>query len=380
MSGARRRILVFADWFLPGYRAGGPIRSLANLVEALEDEFYIVTRNCDHHEKEPYPGIPSGEWISRSSSVHVKYLSEGDVNRTFIRDCLAEVRPDVMYLNSLFSPRFSLLPLMVWKAQGRPCRLVLAPRGMLKSGALSLKSRKKRIFLTAARLSGLFRGIVWHATNEEEAAEIRRYFGRGAHVRIAPNLPARRGSAERSVRKQPGELRLVSIARISPEKGIADGLRFLAAAGLKGALRADYYGAHQNPAYLEECRKLAESIPGADIRFLGEIEPSAIGEALSENHFFYLPTWGENYGHAIAESILQGVPVIISDRTPWRDLIAQGAGWDLPLSEHAFRGVLESCMSMGQDEYAALCRHTMDYAGRMLSDRTAEEASVNLFS
>ena len=36
---------------------------------------------------------------------------------------------------------------------------------------------------------------------------------------------------------------------------------------------------------------------------------------------FLLPTGGENFGHAIFEALSCGVPALISDRTPWRDLL-----------------------------------------------------------
>jgi hypothetical protein len=41
----RRKILIFVDWFEPGFKAGGPIQSCRNLVESLGDDFdfYLVT-------------------------------------------------------------------------------------------------------------------------------------------------------------------------------------------------------------------------------------------------------------------------------------------------------------------------------------------------
>ena len=47
-------VLVAIDWYLPAYRAGGPIRSIANLVAALGDEidFRIVCGNRDLGESE----------------------------------------------------------------------------------------------------------------------------------------------------------------------------------------------------------------------------------------------------------------------------------------------------------------------------------------
>jgi glycosyltransferase involved in cell wall biosynthesis len=47
---------------------------------------------------------------------------------------------------------------------------------------------------------------------------------------------------------------------------------------------------------------------------------------------FLLPTRGENFGHAIFDALEVGLPVLLSDQTPWRDLERIGAGWSLPLA------------------------------------------------
>ena len=43
----KMRVLVFVSNYLPGYRGGGPIRTIQNMVENLGDEieFLIVTRD-----------------------------------------------------------------------------------------------------------------------------------------------------------------------------------------------------------------------------------------------------------------------------------------------------------------------------------------------
>jgi hypothetical protein len=58
---AKPRVLVFVDWYLPGYKAGGPIRSVAALVRSLRDHctFSIVTSDTDATERTPYPGVRS---------------------------------------------------------------------------------------------------------------------------------------------------------------------------------------------------------------------------------------------------------------------------------------------------------------------------------
>ncbi|MFM7728751.1 MAG: hypothetical protein ACKO7B_18780, partial [Flavobacteriales bacterium] len=237
----RKKILVFADWFLPGYKAGGPIRSVANLVHTLEFDFRIVTRITDHQSNEPYSGITPGIWTSHRTNVEVCYMFERDVNDAFLEKIFGEQPYDYIYFNSLFSPVFALRPLRMARKKGLASRCVLAPRGMLKPGALSVKATKKRIFLLTAQLFGLFKGIRWHATNEEEANEIKTHFGDACNVVVAPNLATVVDTTPLVATKTAGELRLICIARISSEKGIREALQFLKAAKLEKA-ECTFYG------------------------------------------------------------------------------------------------------------------------------------------
>jgi len=52
-------ILTSVGFYLPGYKAGGPIRTLANMVDKLGDEFEfkIVTADRDFDDTKAYPGI-----------------------------------------------------------------------------------------------------------------------------------------------------------------------------------------------------------------------------------------------------------------------------------------------------------------------------------
>jgi glycosyltransferase involved in cell wall biosynthesis len=64
-----------------------------------------------------------------------------------------------------------------------------------------------------------------------------------------------------------------------------------------------------------------------------------------------LPTRGENFGHAILDALAAGVPVLISDKTPFENLEHHGAGWSFPLSEHGpFVERIEAVAAMGGDE------------------------------
>ena len=57
-------VLTINSHYLPGYRAGGPIRTLSNMVDPLGNElvFRIVTLDHDLGADESYRDVVQGEW------------------------------------------------------------------------------------------------------------------------------------------------------------------------------------------------------------------------------------------------------------------------------------------------------------------------------
>ena len=53
----------------------------------------------------------------------------------------------------------------------------------------NLADSKKRFFYSFCRIAGFYNTIVFHATNEEEATQIRKNVGFSGEIKIAPNLP-----------------------------------------------------------------------------------------------------------------------------------------------------------------------------------------------
>jgi glycosyltransferase involved in cell wall biosynthesis len=373
-----KNILVFIDWYLPGYRAGGPIQSVASMASRLPYNFWIVTSSHDHQCTAPYAGVPLGQWIRRGSNEHVMYLPPGGLTDKVLVEVLRTHQFSYFYINSIFSRSFALRPLRYLLSCGLGSRAVVAPRGMLKTGALSVKRVRKLVFLQYARMAGLFDDITWHATNAAEANEIRRHFPKAYRICVAANLPRATEHSQAIHIKQAGVLRMVAVARVSKEKNIVNGIRYLR--NLPPSVQAswDVYGPEPDAAYRAACQNEAKRV-SAGITFKGPIPPAEIASVLGAYDFFYLPTLGENYGHAIAEALQGGVPVIVSDRTPWQCVVPARAGWTVPLREEAFAAVLRRCAEMNQDEYQEY-RHNAWRLGRQIADdSTVVQAYDELF-
>lgn len=364
------KILVFVDWYLPGYKAGGPIRSVANLVQRLPFDFSIVTSDRDHMDDAPYAKVKTGQWVAGPFRERVMYLPADQMTRAKVKRLMREVDYDFVYINSLFSPRFAILPLRVARKYLGSKKVLLAPRGMLKGGALSQKSRKKQMFLRVARLMNLFSGIRWHATNDQEKHEILEHFP-GADVRVAPNLVViDRDEFRPRLKKEVGSVKLVSVARVSPEKNVLKAVEYLQASkSAAGSIELKWFGTQQDADYLKQCKSAATKVEHAEVSFPGEIAPQRIPSVLADAHFFYLPTLGENYGHAIVEAFVHGKPVLISDRTPWRELKEGGMGWDLPLDAALFAETLNQLVAMDDEEYAGMV-HKATTLGKEIAGNT----------
>ncbi len=355
----KKKILVFTDWFVPGFKAGGPIQSLFQMVNHVDHEFFVVTRITDYRSDQPYENITAQVWTEISKNCKVLYIQDSDLNASLLKQLKEEVRPDWVYLNSLFSPKFTILPLRYFNRTNIRSRVLVAPRGMLKSGALSIKSRKKNIFLKVSKWLGWYREVRWHATSETEAEEIKIHFGDSGNIKIAPVLSAVGKTASDQIVKEVGKISLVTFSRISSEKGILEAIQYVNAIPNEYSVSFEIFGSKNDIAYFERCE--AEASRGSHtITFKGEISPDQIPAILQRSHFFLLATWGENFGHAIAESLSNGVPVIISNKTPWRDLEANHAGWDLPLDQEAFLNKLVYAAKMDHQSYLVWRKGALD--------------------
>jgi len=103
----KMKILTFVGYYLPGYKAGGPIRTLANMVDKLGDEFQfkIVTADRDFDDTKPYRGIKLDGWNSLGKA-DVCYMPPNRRSLSDFKRLLCSTEYDILYLIILtvFSP------------------------------------------------------------------------------------------------------------------------------------------------------------------------------------------------------------------------------------------------------------------------------------
>lgn len=385
MEKMKKNILVFNSYYLPGYKAGGPIRTLANMVDRLGGDFNfkVVTGDRDGGDDQPYPEIAIDTW-TEVGNADVKYLNLSEISFENLKEIVTEANPDVIYLNSFFDSRLTqkvLLLRRLGKLANIP--IILAPRGEFSEGALAIKKVKKQAYIALARLTGLYKNLTWQVSSEFEKKDIQRALpnvkDEDIHIAIdlAPAIDTELLSEVKS--KTPGKLKAVFLSRISRMKNLDYALSILSK--VKSQVEFTIYGPKEDPRYWEECEGLIKLLPNnIQVFWKGVLTPDQVNTALAEYELFFFPTRGENYGHVIHEALSSGLPVLISDQTPWQDLEKAKVGWVLPLNApEQFAKQIDEAAKWGSNELTVVSQAARKYAAEKASNDLALDANRNLF-
>jgi glycosyltransferase involved in cell wall biosynthesis len=357
------KILTVAEHYLPSHKAGGPVRSISNTIDALGNEFeyIIVTSDRDLGDSQPFDFIKGGQWIP-VGRAQVLYLAPCEKRLVPWKRLLNSLQYDLIYLNSFFSTltvmtlflrRFGLIA-------NKP--ILIAVRGELGHGALEIKWFKKKVYLFITKIIGFYEGVKWHASSEYELAELLFVLGipktsafiSFAPVYVAPDLPrvAPDFSEEKPpISKQPGSARIIFLSRIARKKNLDIALKLLS--GMKGRIDFDIYGPLEDQSYWKECQKIIKHLPpDIVVKYGGTVNADDVGKVFSRYHLFLFPTRNENFGHVILEAFCAGCLVLTSNTTAWRGLEAKRVGWDLPLtSPESYRNALRDVLDMDAAEF-----------------------------
>jgi glycosyltransferase involved in cell wall biosynthesis len=206
-------------------------------------------------------------------------------------------------------------------------------------------SKIKRIFWPIVQRPSLEAVTCWHATAESEYEDIRR-LGFRQPVAVVPNgidvphLPPKQVSDVRT---------LLFLNRIHPKKGLDILLSaWRAIQNRYSDWRLAVVGP-DNDGYLAKMQKLSNELKLKRVEFLGPLYGHDKWLAYQNADLFVLPTYSENFGITVAESLAAGTPVIVSQGAPWSGLSKHGAGWWTEIGVEPLVAVLEESLSQPRE-------------------------------
>ena len=379
----RLRVVVAAEWFPPAFRAGGPIRSVANLVEVLGQthEVFVVAGAYDLGSEEEMPELELNAWVQQPWGQVMFVTRDRWTSRLWHHLLIETLQPDFLYLNSLFARFFALSALRV--ARKRPAmRVVVAPRGMFGPAALAIKPLKKRAFLWAANAFGWFKDVTWHASSDVEAHDIRESVRGPVQLQVAQNLPSMPHAAEKAAPDD--RWVVVALGRIHPIKNLLFGIRAMEAAVSMIAspplVEIRLIGLEEDADLLAQLLQNEGRPKQLSVSHLGALNPNAVSRELSVAHFVLMPSLHENYGHAIVEAWAHGCPVFLSDRTPWSSLANRGLGWDWPLDDATWADGIRNALESGHSVWAEHSKKSKAFFINTVRSPEIIEANRRIFS
>jgi glycosyltransferase involved in cell wall biosynthesis len=309
---------------------GGPPQVALNLVKSLRDlgvDAEIATTNFDH----PYPlDVPLNQRVEykfgsdASDSVPVWFLpfnppalKEFIFSKALTGWCWKHI-PDYDVLDNHYL--FSYAPTCAaaiarWHRTPYTVRVM----GQLTPWALAQSRLKKRFYATLIERRNLSAAAAIHCTTHQEAAEVR-HFGIKTPTLTLPlgvHAPASNPEARSQLRTQyqiPAETPVILfLSRLHYKKRPDLLLRTL------HQLKQQNYHFHLlvagtgEPEYIQQLEQLTTSLGLTScISFTGLVVGAEKDLLLQGSDLFVLPSYSENFGIAVAEALICGLPVIIT--------------------------------------------------------------------
>ena len=334
------RVCLVSSSFYPAIFYGGPISSTWDLSKKLGEkniEVYVSTTNADGNKR--IKDIDTKEHIKQAENVFVRYYHEQLINIfsfSFLFGIFSDIKKsDVVYIQYLFhyTVLFSLL-FSVFLGK----KIILCPRGSFSSFTLSNKrSWLKRLWLFLF-ISPLKNKIIWQASSYLEKEDILFYFPK-VDVKIIPDgIDVDSFSNSNKTDKK----ELLKKYTNKDFKNVSDVV--FSMGRLHKIKRFDIL-INSFELYLDENKNAKLLIAGADdgvrnalenqikelkledsVFMIGLVNFSQKKELLSNCSFFSLSSDFESFGIVVSEALSCGVPVVVSDKTSWKNIERNNCG------------------------------------------------------
>jgi glycosyltransferase involved in cell wall biosynthesis len=320
---------------------GGPsqmVRGFSAALAAAGAEVTIATTDSNGDVDEAPLDVPLGEPIDEGGYRVIYFRCAPFRRYKFSTGLLQWLWQhagdyDIAHIHALFSPISSAAATV---CRWRSLPYLLRPLGTLDPADLQKKRRLKQLYAAVLERPNLAGAASIHFTSQQEA-EVSHRFGVNTPgvvlplgVTPLPDLPEPQNVRDR-YGIPPARPILLFMSRLDPKKGLdllLPALEQLKAEDL--CFHLLLCGANpQDRAYEQAIRqRFADSTVGDRVTATGYVSGEDKIALIQAADVFVLPSYYENFGIAVAEAMLAGLPVVISDQVYiWPEIQAGDAGW-----------------------------------------------------
>ncbi|AFZ20894.1 glycosyltransferase [Allocoleopsis franciscana PCC 7113] len=290
---------------------------------------------------------------------------------------------DLAHIHALFSP-VSTAAAAIARHKNLP--YILRPLGTLDPADLQKKRQLKQIYAALWERSNLARAAGIHFTSAQEAKISERF---GIQTRdlviplgVTPLVMPPKGESRRQLGISEHTPLLLFMSRIDPKKGLKlliPALEKLLAEGIN----FHFVLAGTNPQDPDYESQITEQIKTSPLFSCTTITGFVKGELkaalLQDADLFVLPSYYENFGIAVAEAMVAGTPVVISDQVHiWEEVKSTQAGWVCACEVNALTECLrESLQDAGERQHRG--RKGQEYALKNYSWDAIAQQTIQVY-
>ena len=320
---------------------GGPSQMVRGFSQALAEagaEVTVATTDSNGDVDEAPLDVPLAQpvaqdnytvWYFRCSPFRRYKFSLGLLR--WLWEHAAEY--DVAHIHALFSP-VSSLAATILRQRGVP--YLLRPLGTLDPADLQKKKQLKQLYAAVLERPNIAGAAAIHFTSAQEAAVSERFGTKTADVVLplgVTSLPDPNEAIDIYERFTIPRDRpiILFMSRLAPKKGLdllIPALEMLQTEGVDFHLLL--CGANPQDRQYEQLihTQIQNSPLQACSTLTGFVSGDLKTALLKTADLFILPSYYENFGISVAEAMLAGLPVIISDQVHiWQDIQQSQAGW-----------------------------------------------------
>jgi len=334
------RVCLVSSSFYPAIFYGGPIFSTWDLSKKLGSrnlDVYVSTTNANGNQR--LKDVSTEKHIKQAENVFVRYYHEQIINVfsfSFLFGIFSDIKKsDVVYIQYLFhyTVFFSLLFSVLLRK-----KIILCPRGSFSFFTLSNKRiwlKKMWLFLFVSLIK---KKIIWQASSDLEKQDILSYFPKANVTIISDGIDVDSFSNSNKINKK-------DLLKKYTNKDFNKVSDIIFSMGRLHQIKRFDILIEAFKLYLNQNENAKLLIAGADdgvkknlknqikelnledkVFLIGLINFHQKKEIFNNCSFFSLASEFESFGIVVAEALSCGVPVVVSDKTSWKNIERNNCG------------------------------------------------------
>ncbi|MGI4728329.1 MAG: XrtY-associated glycosyltransferase XYAG1 [Janthinobacterium lividum] len=323
------RIIQVSASYKPAVIYGGPTMSVSKLSEELYKygiKTEVITTLANGKKELDFS---AGE-ITIIEDVPVRFFKRITKDHThfslsLIRHLLKikkTAEPTIVHIHAWWN-LVSMFACLIAQVKNIP--VVISPRGTLSNYSFSKKHSLFKTWIHFLAGKKLLSKCFFHVTSEAEKKEILQLF-QPEKIQVIANFITLPSNLISKTNQQNPILKLLFMSRIDPKKGLEVLLKALVGINFPYHLTIAGTGEQE---YINSLQKIVDkNSMQAFVSWIGFQDQNSKFQVLQNHDLLILPSYNENFGNVVVESLAVGTPVLISNKVGLAAYVAaNNLGW-----------------------------------------------------